>query len=221
MEVADLTGSPTRPRLPLTLDVQLGGVLGEALQADLLPDQGEELVEGGAGLLVVVHLLLRALASLAVEDPHFVFPAELQKRERLNGGRPGTDVRGNRTNRAFSGAEPGELLGSQENSAPEPERKEKGLGACPSCPSTSLPFQRRMTRCPCCLFSSSWQRAMLLSRVRETVCLGRLPSVGELKVAKALRREILKGSVELTLFLGGGSPVTMFVRCSPDSSGHW
>lgn len=69
----------TKPPLPLTLDIQLGGVLGEALQADLLPNQGEELLEGGAGLLVVVHLLLRALAGLAVEDAHFVFPAELQR----------------------------------------------------------------------------------------------------------------------------------------------
>lgn len=76
----DLTAAPLPPReatAPLTLDIKLGGVLGEALQADLLPDQGKELLEGGAGILVVVHLLLRALASLAVEDAHFVLPAQL------------------------------------------------------------------------------------------------------------------------------------------------
>lgn len=89
---------------------------------------------------------------------------------------------------------PGSCLGSQGNSALEPEKKEKGLGACPSCPSSSLLFQRGMTRCPCCLCSSSWQKAMLLSRVKETVCLSQLPRVGELQVAKALQREILKGS---------------------------
>lgn len=60
----------------VSLDIQLGSVLGEALQADLLADQGEELLKGRAGLLVVVHLLLRALASLTVKDAHFVFPAE-------------------------------------------------------------------------------------------------------------------------------------------------
>lgn len=73
------TGFLTKPPLPLTLDIQLGSVLGEALQADLLTDEGEELLEGGAGLLVVVHLLFRALAGLAVQDAHFVFPAELQR----------------------------------------------------------------------------------------------------------------------------------------------
>lgn len=51
----DLPGSPTKL---LTLDVQLGSVLGEALQADLLTEQGEELFTGRASLLVVVHFLL-------------------------------------------------------------------------------------------------------------------------------------------------------------------
>ena len=94
---------PGHPLWPLTLDVQLGSVLGEALQADLLPDEGEELFEGRAGLLVVVHLLLRALAGLAVEDAHFVLPAELQRRERCQGGRPGRDGRGRGTEGALPG----------------------------------------------------------------------------------------------------------------------
>lgn len=113
-----LTGFPTRP---LTLDIQLGGVLGEALQADLFAEQGEELFEGGASLLVVVHLLLRALACPAVEDAHFVFPGELQRRERLYGGRPGRDVRGNRTKGAFSGTELRKLPEPHRNLAPQPE----------------------------------------------------------------------------------------------------
>lgn len=123
-----------------------------------------------------------------------MFPAELQKRERLNGSRPGRDVGGNRTNGAFSGAEPGELLGVTREFGTRAREEGKRLGACPSCPSSSLLFQRGMTRCPCCLCSSSWQKAMLLSRVKETVCLSQLPRVGELQVAKALQREILKGS---------------------------
>ena len=113
-----LTGFPTRP---LTLDIQLGGVLGEALQADLFAEQGEELFEGGASLLVVVHLLLRALACPAIEDAHFVFPGELQRRERLYGGRPGRDVRGNRTKGAFSGTELRKLPEPHRNLAPQPE----------------------------------------------------------------------------------------------------
>lgn len=60
----------------LLLAVSWAGVLDEALQADLLRWQGT--LEGWAGLLVVMHLLLRALAGLAVEDAHFVLPAELQ-----------------------------------------------------------------------------------------------------------------------------------------------
>ena len=45
-------------------------VLSEALQSDALPDDVEELVEGGPALLVVVHLLLRLLARPAVHDAH-------------------------------------------------------------------------------------------------------------------------------------------------------
>ena len=45
-------------------------VLSEALQSDALPDDVEELVEGGPSLLVVVHLLLRLLARPAVHDAH-------------------------------------------------------------------------------------------------------------------------------------------------------
>lgn len=96
----DLTGSPTRS---LTLDVQLGSVLGEPLQADLLTEQGEELLKGGASFLVVVHFLLRTLACPAVEDPHFVFPAELQRQEWLYGGTTGRDVREDGTKGGFLG----------------------------------------------------------------------------------------------------------------------
>ena len=45
-------------------------VLSEALQSDALPDDVEELVEGGPALLVVVHLLLCLLARPAVHDAH-------------------------------------------------------------------------------------------------------------------------------------------------------
>lgn len=159
-------GSP-RSGSPLTLDIQLGSVLGEALQADLLADQGEELLKGRAGLLVVVHLLLRALASLTVKDAHFVFPAELQRQERLYAGRPGRDVRGDGTERALSGRE---LLGSHRNLVPQPERKEKSVGPGAGCPSASLPFQRGTTR-PTLPILFFLQRARPLPRGRDC-CLG-------------------------------------------------
>lgn len=57
-----------------------------------------------------------------------MFPAELQKRERLNGGRPGRDVGGNRTNGAFSGAEPRELLGVTREFGTRAREEGKRLG---------------------------------------------------------------------------------------------
>ena len=119
---------PGHPLRPLTLDVQLGGVLGEALQADLLPDEGEELFKGRAGFLVVVHLFLRALAGLAVEDAHFVLPAELQRREQRQGGRPDRDGGG----RGTEGAPPGcwAYVGVQCRS----QRRKEGWGRVPSVP---------------------------------------------------------------------------------------
>lgn len=53
-----LPSSSAPERSPLTLDIQLGGILGEALQTDLLTQEVQELLEGRAGLLIVVHLLL-------------------------------------------------------------------------------------------------------------------------------------------------------------------
>ena len=129
---------PGHPLRPLTLDVQLGGVLGEALQADLLPDEGEELFKGRAGFLVVVHLFLRALAGLAVEDAHFVLPAELQRREQRQGGRPDKRWRRARDRRGSPW-----LLGLCGGSVPE---KKRGVGACPICPSPSPRFQRGTAR---------------------------------------------------------------------------
>lgn len=55
----------------VTFGVQLGSVLGEALEANVIPQQLEELFQGGSGRLVVVHLLLSALACSAVHHPHF------------------------------------------------------------------------------------------------------------------------------------------------------
>ncbi|KAF3844763.1 hypothetical protein F7725_007926 [Dissostichus mawsoni] len=46
--------------------LKLGSVLCEALEADLVPQQLEELFQGGASHLVVVHLLLGALARSAL-----------------------------------------------------------------------------------------------------------------------------------------------------------
>ncbi len=70
----------------VTFGVQLGSVLGEALEANLLPQELEELFQGGAGHLVVVHLLLSALTRSAVHHPHLHLKAQLeeQRRSRYN-----------------------------------------------------------------------------------------------------------------------------------------
>ena len=52
----------------LTFIAKSGLVLGEALEPDPLADEVEELVEGRAALLVVVHLLLGLLALAAVHQ---------------------------------------------------------------------------------------------------------------------------------------------------------
>lgn len=65
----------------VTFGVQLGSVLGEALKANLLPQQLEELFQGGTGHLVVVHLLLGALAGSAVHHPHLHLKTQLRSSE--------------------------------------------------------------------------------------------------------------------------------------------
>lgn len=61
----------------VTFSVQLGSVLGEALEANLLPQQLEELFQGGTSRLVVVHLLLCALACSAVHHPNLYLKTQL------------------------------------------------------------------------------------------------------------------------------------------------
>lgn len=61
----------------VTFGVQLGSVFGEALEANLLPQQLEELFQGRAGHLIVVHLLLSALACSTVHHPHLHLKAQL------------------------------------------------------------------------------------------------------------------------------------------------
>ena len=184
------------PPLPLTLDVQLGGVLGEALQADLLSDEGEELLKGRPGLLVVVHLLLRALAGLAVEDAHFVFPAELQRREWRQGGRPGRDGGGHGTKQALSDAEPGELPGSHRNSVPQTKKKKRRGGTSQwSLCHPAIPERHNKVLVPpfsCFLHERGGRLATPFSQGKD---LGRLPTVGGLDLAKVLQKEILEDSV--------------------------
>ena len=62
----------------LTLIVQLRTVLAETLQPHSLAEEVQELLEGRPCSLVVVHLLLRALPSSAVQDPNFVLEAQLK-----------------------------------------------------------------------------------------------------------------------------------------------
>lgn len=88
--------------LVFTFGVQLGSVLGEALEANLVPQQLQELFQGGAGRLVVVHLLLAALARSAVHHPHLHLETQLgESREDLrrqsateerSGGQPGPNL---------------------------------------------------------------------------------------------------------------------------------
>lgn len=61
----------------VTFGVQLGSVLGEALEANLLPQQVQELFEGGTGCLVVVHFLFGALARSAVHHPDLHLKTQL------------------------------------------------------------------------------------------------------------------------------------------------
>lgn len=72
---------PTPPHpdpLGLTFGVQLGPVALKAFEPHHVAQQGEELHEGGSCLLVVVHLLLRALARPAVQDAHLALEAQLR-----------------------------------------------------------------------------------------------------------------------------------------------
>lgn len=74
---------PTAPGL--TFGVQLGPVALKAFKPHHVAQQREELHEGGSCLLVVVHLLLRALARPAVQHAHLALEAELQGRVRAEG----------------------------------------------------------------------------------------------------------------------------------------
>ena len=62
----------------ITFGVQLGSVLGEALEADLLPQELEELLQGGTCRLVVVHFLLCALPCSAIHHPDFHLKTQLE-----------------------------------------------------------------------------------------------------------------------------------------------
>lgn len=62
----------------LTLCVELRGVFGESFELHLLPQQLQEGGEGGRRLLVVVHLLLRALARAAQQNAHLVLLTQLR-----------------------------------------------------------------------------------------------------------------------------------------------
>lgn len=62
-----------------TLGVELGPVFGEAFESDPLPQQMNELLQGGTSRFVVVHLLLAALACHAVHHPHFTLETQLRR----------------------------------------------------------------------------------------------------------------------------------------------
>ena len=66
----------------ITFGVQLGSVLGETLEANSVPQQLEELFQGRASHLVVVHLLLRALTCSAVHHPNLHLKTQLGSRKR-------------------------------------------------------------------------------------------------------------------------------------------
>ena len=61
----------------VTFSVQLGSVLGEAFEANVFPQQLEELLQGGSSRLVVVHLLLSALARSTIHHPHLHLKTQL------------------------------------------------------------------------------------------------------------------------------------------------
>ena len=67
-----------RPSLKLTFVVQLGSVFTKPLQPHSLAQQIQELFKRWPCRLVVVHLLFRALAGLAVQDPNLVLKAQLR-----------------------------------------------------------------------------------------------------------------------------------------------
>lgn len=195
----DLTGPP------LTLDVQLGSVLGEALQADLLADEGEELLEGGASLLVVVHLLLGALASLAIEDAHLVLPAELQRQEWLCGGRPGRDGRGKGARGMSEAFSPGSCWDHSRTQSHSQTGRKRVLGhGGMSQLSLSLPplpqKHSEVSRLP--LLAMAGGGWLVMPRLHERdCCLGRLPTVGGmlptvggLGWAEILQKQNLEGS---------------------------
>ena len=58
------------------LIVQLGSVLGEALQGDFVSDGLEELFQNLAARFVIVHVLFVTLSFLAVEDTDLVLIVE-------------------------------------------------------------------------------------------------------------------------------------------------
>lgn len=70
--------APPVPSPGLTFGIQLGPVILEAFEPHHITQQGEELHEGCSGLLVVVHLFLRALAGPAVQDAHLALEAQLR-----------------------------------------------------------------------------------------------------------------------------------------------
>lgn len=65
-------------RAALTFVVQLRPVLVEPFQSDFLTQQIQKLFQCGTTTLIIVHLLLCALAGLAVQDAHFVLVTQLQ-----------------------------------------------------------------------------------------------------------------------------------------------
>lgn len=71
-------------RETVTFCVQLGSVLGEAPEANLLPQQLEELFQGGTSYLVVVHFLLCALPCSAVHHSHFYLKTQLGTSKHTN-----------------------------------------------------------------------------------------------------------------------------------------
>lgn len=65
-------------RAALTFVVQLCSILVEPPQTDFLSQQLQKLFQCGTTSLIIVHLLLCALPSLAVQDSHFVLVTQLQ-----------------------------------------------------------------------------------------------------------------------------------------------
>lgn len=87
----------------VTFGVQLGSVLGEALEANLLPQQVQELFEGGTGCLVVVHFLFGALARSAVHH------ADLHLKTQLGSDKGGERKKSQKISHEMGGAAGGRL----------------------------------------------------------------------------------------------------------------